>query len=280
MLRRDSRLMGEIIREVGRQPDVQRAMVLDHEGVIRHSSIASELGIAAVGRRPRAWCATNTPRMHAAFDRPGKGGIDVNCAACSHCEPSVPPVSRSVKKLNEFSSGHLAVSVQSQLKADLGRVNATTLLSFVLLAGVGALLRHLILHVWDVCVARPLHRERSDRRTRGGGRQRRHRRARLDFNSIADATSAHRGVRDREQQMSGVLNSLDDGLIVLDRHFRIVATGSRSRSGCARIRKPSAAATAVMPWGICCRAMTTQCVRRPLPLDGTVQRAVYRVDGR
>jgi PAS domain S-box-containing protein len=52
---------------------------------------------------------------------------------------------------------------------------------------------------------------------------------------MADATSALIGeVKEREQQMTGVLNSLDDGLIVLDRSFRVVAANrSISRRLCA-----------------------------------------------
>jgi hypothetical protein len=52
MVARDSRLMAEILREVGRQPEVRRAMVLDHEGVVRLSSRDTELGLRLSANSP------------------------------------------------------------------------------------------------------------------------------------------------------------------------------------------------------------------------------------
>jgi hypothetical protein len=45
MLRRDPRLMADIFREIGRQPEVRRAMVVDHSGVVRFSSQEPDIGV-------------------------------------------------------------------------------------------------------------------------------------------------------------------------------------------------------------------------------------------
>jgi PAS domain S-box-containing protein len=45
-----------------------------------------------------------------------------------------------------------------------------------------------------------------------------------DFNNMADSTAILlNDIKERERQLTGVLNSLDDGLIVLDRDFQVVA---------------------------------------------------------
>src|SRR5512135_480583 len=45
MLTRDTRLMTSVLEEVGREPQVKRAMVIDHNGIVRLSSRAAEVGI-------------------------------------------------------------------------------------------------------------------------------------------------------------------------------------------------------------------------------------------
>ncbi|MBI4486599.1 MAG: hypothetical protein HY655_11370, partial [Acidobacteria bacterium] len=62
MITRDSQLMAEILSDVGRQPGVRRAMVLDHDGVVRLSSIGSELGIRLTANSPTCRvCHEQTP---------------------------------------------------------------------------------------------------------------------------------------------------------------------------------------------------------------------------
>ena len=285
MVRSDSRLVSEIIREVGRQPDVRRAMVLDHQGVIRFSSREAELGVRLSGTSPTCMvCHERTPEARPRSVVMQDGGSDVlrsvlpiaNRTECHQChDPS--------KKLNGILILDVSLdSVQSQLKADLGRVAmTTTVLSFVLLAGVGALLRHLIL--------RRLTRLRRTARSIANGAI--GERADVtgddviaalatDFNSMADATSSLIAeVREREQQMSGVLNSLDDGLIVLDRRFRIVAANrSLSKRLCSypetlRGRNCRDAVGHLLPCHDDETCPTARCLS-----TGTVQRAVYRVD--
>lgn len=286
MVANDGRLMSEILREVGRQADVRRAMVLDHNGVIRLSSRASEVGIRLSGTSPTCMvCHSQMPE-----DRPRsvvmqEGGSDVlrsvlpiaNRPECHQCHGAA-------KKLNGILILDVSLApVQNQLKADLSRVGTTTTaMSLALLAGVGVLLRHFIL-------LRLTRLRRTARAIADGAFNERAEVAgddviaglATDFNSMADATSSLIAeVRDREQQMSGVLNSLDDGLIVLDRDFRIVAANrSLARRLCSypeaiRGRDCRDAVGRLLPCHDDATCPTARCLS-----TGTLQRAVYQVPG-
>jgi two-component system, NtrC family, sensor kinase len=98
---------------------------------------------------------------------------------------------------------------------------------------------------------------------------------------MADATSSLIAeVRNREQQMSDVLNSLDDGLIVLDRDFRIVAA---NRSIATRLCSYPQAMRGrncrdTVGHRLPCHDDETCPAGRCLS-SGTLQRAVYQVAG-
>jgi PAS domain S-box-containing protein len=284
MVRMDTKLMTEILREVGRQPEVRRAMVLDHQGVIRLSSHEDEVGVRLSGDSPTCLVC----HSHVAEDRPRwvllkDAGTDVlrsvlpiaNRSECHRCHGTV-------KKLNGILILDVSLApIQDQLQASMRRVGmVTTALTLVLLAGVGGLARHLIL----LRLTRLGHTARA---IAGGAIGERANTAgddviadlAKDFNSMADATSSLiREVREREQQMSGVLNSLDDGLIVLDGEFRLVAANrSISRRLCTypealRGRNCRDAIGHLLP----CRddemCPTARCLA-----TGTLQRAIYQV---
>jgi two-component system, NtrC family, sensor kinase len=284
MVRNDGRLMSEILREVGRQAEVQRAMVLDHNGVIRVSSRESEVGVRLSGTSPTCMlCHSQTPEARPRSVVMQEGGSDVlrsvlpiaNRPECHQCHGAA-------KKLNGILILDVSLApVQSQLNADLNRVGATTTaLSLFLLAGVGVLLRHFLLL--------RLNRLRRTARSIADGAI--GARAEVtgddvvaglagDFNSMADATSALIAeVRDREQQMSGVLNSLDDGLIVLDRDFRVIAANrSLARRLCSypeamRGRNCRDAVGHLLPCHDDDACPTARCLS-----TGTLERAVYQV---
>ena len=284
MVRNDSRLMHEIVREVGRQADVRRAMVLDHAGVIRVSSRESEVGVRLSDTSPTCMvCHAQTPEARPRSVVMEEDGSDVlrsvlpiaNRPECHKCHGAA-------KKLNGILILDVSLEpVQNRLKADLSRVGTTTTaLSFVLLGGVGLLLRHLLL-------LRLVRLRRTARSIADGAIDERAEIAgddviaglATDFNNMADATSSLIGeVRDREQQMSGVLNSLDDGLIVLDRDFRVMAANrSFAKRLCSypeamRGRNCRDAVGHLLPCHDDETCPTARCLS-----TGTLQRAVYQV---
>jgi PAS domain S-box-containing protein len=286
MIRRDSRLMTEVLREVAQQPDVRRAMVLDHDGVIRLSSRETEVGIRLSRDSVTCLvCHSVTPEARPRWVLLEEQGIDVlrsvlpieNRRECHGCHGAV-------QKLNGILILDVSLApMQNQLRADVRWMGiATAALTFVVLGGVGLLVRRLIL-------VRLTRLGRTARSIAGGAIGER---AEVvgddviaslakDFNNMADATASLIGeVKAREQQMSGVLNSLDDGLIVLDRNFRVVAANrSISRRLCAypealRGLKCRDAIGHALP----CREDESCPTARCLS-TGRLQRAVYQLPG-
>ncbi len=286
MIRRDAGLMTEILREVARQPEVRRAMVLDHDGVIRLSSRNTDVGIQLSRDSPTCLvCHAMTPEARPRWVMLQENGTDVmrsvlpiaNRAECHVCHGDV-------KRVNGMLILDISLApVQGQLRADVRRMGiGIAVLFLVLLGGIGFLVHRLIL--------RRLGRLGRTAQTIASGAF--EERAEIigddviaslakDFNDMADATSSLIGeVKDREQQMSGVLNSLDDGLIVLDRNFRVIAA---NRSIARRLSLHSEALKGrncrdVVGHALPCRddeaCPTARCVS-----TGRLQRAIYQVPG-
>lgn len=286
MIRKDSRLMTEILQEVGRQPEVRRAMVLDHDGVVRMSSREPDVGV----RIPRdsatcLVCHTMTPKARERWVLFSEDGAEVlrsvlpivNRAECQGCHGTA-------KKLNGMLILDISLApIQAQLRGEVRRMGlATAILTVVLLGGVGVLVRRLVL-------TRLIRLGRTARCIAGGALEERAdptgddviSALARDFNEMADATSSLIAeVKEREQRMSGVLNSLDDGLIVLDRSFRVVAANrSISRRLCAypetlKGRNCKDAIGHALP----CRddevCPTARCLS-----TGRLQRAIYELPG-
>jgi PAS domain S-box-containing protein len=239
MIEKDSRLMTEILEEIGSHPEVSRALVLDHEGVIRLSSSEQDVGVK-IERDSKTClvCHSKTPAARQRWVLLKEEETDMlrsvlpiaNRPECHGCHDARI-------KLNGILILDISLArVQEQLRADAHRMAiATGFLARLLLVGGGLLVRHLVL-------ARRGRLGRTARSIAGGDLTER---AQVegndvisslakDFNNMADATSSLIAeVKEREQQMAGVLNSLDDGLIVLDNDFKVVAANrSISRRLC------------------------------------------------
>ena len=283
MLRRDPRLMAEIFREVGRQPEVRRAMVVDHSGVVRFSSHEPDIGVRLSQDSPS--CLVCHDRAAQERDRwvlLNENGIDIlrsvlpiqNRAECHGChDPKT--------KLNGILILDVSMSpIQAQVRSDVRRMAmAAALLTLVLIAGIGLHVRYAVL----------LRLARLGRAARSFAAGMLGERVDVrgddvisslssDFNSMADATSSLiQEVKGREQQIAGVLNSLDDGLVVLDRNFRVVAANrSLARRLCAypeglRGRNCRDAIGHALPCREEADCPTARCLS-----TGTLQRATYR----
>ncbi len=236
MLTRDRRLMTQILEEVGRHPEVRRAMVLDHNGVVRLSSRDAEVGLRMSRDSPTCGvCHSKNPDDRARWVLLDEDGTDVlrtvepivNGPECHQCH-------NPATKYNGMLILDISLApMQAQVRGGLWQMAlGTAVLIFVLLLGTGLLVRQQVLLRLNRLgrtarnIAAGALGDRAD--TAGGDVI-----ASLgsDFNTMADATSALiNDVKGREQQLAGVLNSLDDGLIVLDRNFKVVAA-NRSIGG-------------------------------------------------
>ncbi|MEW5982119.1 MAG: ATP-binding protein [Acidobacteriota bacterium] len=232
MLRRDTELMTDILQEVGRKPNVQRAMVIDHIGVVRLSSRRSDLGTTLSRESPTCLvCHAQDARSRLRWVLLNDDGADVlrsvlpveNRPECHQChDPSA--------KLNGIVVLDVSLApVQAQFQRDLVWLGgATIVVTLLMLGGVGVHVRRLVLSRLTRLggTARSIARGALDERADAGGDDVIAELA-ADFNAMADATTRLiTDVKERERQISGVINSLDDGLIVLDRDLRVVAANS------------------------------------------------------
>ncbi len=240
MVQNSRQLMRESLSEIGAQPEIQRAMVLDHNGVIQLSSNRSDEGMRISREDPTCMvCHAVTPKERNRWVILDENNSQVlrsvlpieNRPECHRCHDAG-------ERLNGILILDVSLAgVQAALSRDAFWMTvATATLALVLLVGVGLFVRHLIL-------VRLIILGRHARSIAGGALEER---AEIrgddliatlarDFNNMADATSALvTEVKEREDQMTGVLNSLDDGMIVLDSDFKIVAANrSISRRSCS-----------------------------------------------
>jgi PAS domain S-box-containing protein len=284
MLDEDSGLIAEILEEVGLQPEVRSAMILDREGFVRLSSHEQEVGVRLSLASPTcAVCHTTTPD---ARDRSVVLESEDDDILRSVHPIANRPECHSCHDASQAFNGILILDIslagtQQHLRRDAIWMTAVaTLLMFTLLSGVGLLLRRLVLvRLERLCrTARSIAAGALGERATVEGDDVVASLAQ-DLNSMADATcSLIDSLKQREEQMSGVLNSLDDGLIVLDRSFRVVAA---NRSIARRLCSYPEALQ-----GHKCRDATghslpcdrdTECPTARCLHTGQVQRAVYHL---
>jgi PAS domain S-box-containing protein len=284
MLDRDQGLMTEILEEVGLQEEVRGAMVLDHDGVVRLSSHPEEVG-TQVSRESAAClvCHAKTPstRQRWVMLEQDEGEVlrsvlpIANRPECHSCHDPAQEFN-GILILDISMAG-----IREQLQQDIGWLAATTAtLSILLLGGVGLLLRRLVLIRLNRLsqTARSITAGALTERAETGGHDVISSLAR-DFNDMADATSELiEAVQEREQRMAGVLNSLDDGLIVMDRDYSVVAANrSMSRRLCEypenlQGRRCQDAVGHALPCDRDTDCPTARCLE-----TGKVQRAIYNL---
>ncbi len=229
MLTRDTQLMSAVLKEVGGQAGVKRAMVVDHNGIVKFSSRVNEVGIQTSQASPTCRvCHAESAAARQRWVVFNEEGTEVlrsvlpvaNRPECHRCHDENA-------KLNGMLVLDVSLApVQARFRRNVASIAAATGGLMILMIGaVGWYVRRVVL-------SRLLKLGRTARAIADGGLEERATAEgndviaslALDFNAMADATGhLVAEIRQREQQMSGVLNSLDDGLIVLNRDFRIVA---------------------------------------------------------
>jgi len=229
MLSRDTKLMTDVLHEVGLQPEVVRAMVVDHNGTVKLSSRASELGIqTSQSSATCSVCHAASPAQRKQWVILNEGGNEIlrsvlpiqNRPECHRCHDAG-------NRLNGMLVLDVSLAgVQAGFRRDATWLGAaSTIVALFMLGGMGW-------HLRRVALARLSMLTRTARAIAGGalgdradtsGRDAIASLA-TDFNAMADATSALiADIKQREQQLSGVLNSLDDGLLVLGPDLKVVA---------------------------------------------------------
>jgi PAS domain S-box-containing protein len=281
-------LIASILREVGAQPEVQNVMILDHNGVIRQSSHPDLVG----QRIPRdsATCmvchrkAPNDRSRWAVLDLPG--GEVLRSVRPIENRPECHKCHAPDKRLNGILILDVSLAgLQAQLAHDrTWMLVATALLGLLMLASVGLTVRRLIL----VRLARLGDTARSiaagdltKRAEVGGGDP-------IDwlaanFNRMAAAVlGLVTDVKERESRLANVMNSVHDGLVVLDPEFRVVAA---NHAFCRRFGSHPEAlhgrrCRETLGDGNCCEASGAACPSARCMATGELQRATFQFPSR
>lgn len=229
MMENDRTLTGRMVASIGREPGIERVLILDREGRPRHWGGA----LGASGDLGMASATCQACHRHPAAQRASSRVIDakggtvlrtvtpiLNAAACQAChDPShringVLILDRNVGQLHAAMNRDLALMV-----------GATGLLTLVVVGLIAGSLR--------VVIQRRLRRfETTARMIAAGDLGRRVPVAGSDtiswlaseFNAMADAvTGLARDLREQREQLETIINSIDDGIAVLDGRRRVVA---------------------------------------------------------
>jgi PAS domain S-box-containing protein len=284
MIDQDTSLMASVLAEVSAESKVRSAMILNHEGEIRISSEPDLVGRKIPRESPTCFvCHSKSGAERERWVLVDKGEQEVlrsvlpieNGPECFACHSP-----------DERLNGILIVDTSmAELRAEHRRdvfwfVAGTAFLALLLLGGVGLLLRRLVL----VRLARL---GRAARSIAAGNLSDR---AQVDgddvitslahdFNDMADTVSRLVAeVQEQEAQLANIVNSLDDGLVVLDRDARVVASnlsfckrlGSHPES--VRGRSCHESTDGALP---CCTS-DVECPAARCMATGKVQRAVFQ----
>ncbi len=285
MVERDPSLMTAVLREVAARPGVQNVMIVNHEGNVRIASQPSRVGERLDRDSPTCRvCHSKDPTERQRWvlfkERQGEVLRTVqpieNRPECYGCHD--PKVRFNGMLILDTS----LVELEGQSRRDLAGIGVGAgLLALLLFASVGLLVRFLILR-------RLARVGRAARSIAAGNLSERVptegddiiTTLAMDFNEMGrSVTALIAEVKQREDQLSSVMNSLDDGLVVLDREGRVVAC---NRSFSRRVNVPperlqtarcSEAVAGALP---CCQEGNSCPVARCVS-TGEVQRAVFRV---
>ncbi len=284
MKEKDRTLIATILAEIGTQPEVQTAMILDHDGVVRFSSRPDLIGDEIPRDSPT--CLVCHSKSGVDRDRWTILGGEASGVLRSVLPFENRPECHSCHDPERRINGILILDISlAEVQAQLGRdtlwmAAGTLLFAAILIVGVKLLVQRLILTRLGKLsrtarsIAAGQLKERAavegDDTIASLGR---------DFNDMAEATSRLiREVRDSEAQLASVMNSLDDGLVVLDRNFRVIGA---NRSFCRRIGKHPEAirqqtCREAIGDSLPCTSGSEECPSGRCMGTNEVQRAVYR----
>ncbi|HXK11998.1 MAG TPA: ATP-binding protein [Vicinamibacteria bacterium] len=229
MLENDRTLIGRMIETFGKEPQVERVMLLDRQGQPRYSSPPLERGTDLTLRSPTCQACHRYPpeqRTSSRVIETPEGTllrtvIPVrNREACFRCHDPNHRINGIL--IVDLDAGGIRTAVNQDLRWMVAGSAGLALLLVVAIAGVVR-----------VSVVRRLQSfEGAARLIAAGDLERRVPITGTDtlawlgreFNDMADTmTGLISDVRDQREQLETVINSIDDGIVVLDAERRVVA---------------------------------------------------------
>jgi two-component system NtrC family sensor kinase len=281
-------LIAAILHEVGSQPEVQNVMILDHDGIVRQSSHQDMVGLQV--SRDSATCLVCHQKVPAERNRWAvldlPGGEVLRSVRPIENRPECHSCHSPQKRLNGILILDMSLAgLQAQLSRDQSwMVAATAALGFLLLGSVGVIVRRLILVRLAKlgATARSIAAGDLTQRAAVVGDDTIAGLA-TDFNNMADAMlNLVSEVKEREAQLTNVMNSVDDGLVVIDRAFRVVAA---NHAFCRRFgTHPEALhgrrCQEALDGALHCEACGAGCPSMRCLASGEVQRATFQLPPR
>ena len=239
MIENDRTLIARMIGSFGGEPGVERVMILDREGVTRFSSVPADVGSATSIGSPTCQACHRLPgpqRTSSQVIETREGSLLRTVVAlrnrdvCHRCHDASRRINGVL--IVDVDAGAIRATMNRDLRWMAAGSGALTLV----LVGAIALVVRLV-------VVRRLQRfETTARLIAGGDLDRRVPSAGSDtlswlaeeFNTMADSmTGLVREVRAQQERLEKVINSVDDGIVVLDAGRRVIAANDAflQRSG-------------------------------------------------
>ena len=242
MVEKDRELIARMVQGFGDRPDVESLEVLDHNGRIWYSSDAGTEGTSLSRENPACQTCHQYPPPERATDQVIEVGESSllrvvvpirNGPSCHECHDPAETVNGIVILDNDVEA------MRSSLNRDLRwMVAGSALLAFLLVGVVVGIVQGLLLRrlqrfetaarlIAEGDLEKRVPEEGSDTISWLG----------REFNTMADSvTGLLREVGSQRERLETVINSMDDGIVVLDPQRRIVAanTSFLNRSGFGR----------------------------------------------
>ena len=243
MIEQDRTLIARMIQSFGSQPRVSAVMLLDRQGVVRYSSKPASSGQAFDLQAPTCQACHQYPPAQRTSSRViDTGGGDIlrtvvpfrNRVECHGCHDPSHKINGIV--IFDVDASNIRAAATRDLK---GMVGTTAIVALVLVAALALVIRLVVL--------RRLQRfETTARRIAEGDLQRRVPASGSDtiswlareFNVMADSVTGLLGeVRSQRERLETVINSIDDGIVVLDERRTVLAANDAFLARTGRVRR-------------------------------------------
>jgi PAS domain S-box-containing protein len=269
MIENDRTLIAEMVRSFGRQPGFSNVLLMDRNGVVQYSSgppgTAGDLEIESATCQA---CHSHPPERRATSRVIDSGNGSLlrtvipvpNREACHGCHDPAHRINGVI--MFDRDAGR----IRAEMNRDLGWFTAGSGgLALVLLAAIGLIYR--------TAVLRRLQRFRTTARLIAAGDLGQRLPAggsdtiswlAHEFNSMADSMTGLVGeVRHQRERLETVINSMDDGIVVLDPQRNVVAANDAFLARTGRSRNEAPGPCCPDPAASACRAdcPTLACLR-------------------
>ncbi|HEY3380179.1 MAG TPA: ATP-binding protein [Vicinamibacterales bacterium] len=242
MIENDRTLIAEMIGTFGRQPTIERVVLLDREGHVRYSSVPADRGADLQIGSPTCQACHRYPPEQRGSSRviETSGGTILrtvvpfrNRDACHRCHGATRRMNGIL--ILDRNVGAVRASINRDL---VWMVASTGVLTLVLVGAIAVVVRFAILRRLQrfETTARQIVSGDLARRVTAEGSDTISWLAR-EFNVMADSVTGLVGeVRDQRERLETVINSIDDGIVVLDSARTVIAANDAflARTGARR----------------------------------------------